>query len=229
MSDRLTPERRAEIQQDYDDGYEKTYKCIPELLAEIDAAEAENLKALSEQSEHAQAAIKQVEDVLKATENLRDLDAEFVCGFMRVVREGECRLPPVLAEKWIEAARKFLEDDRTDKVPLPSDESWKDTWERAEWAEGERIKAMAQIEAMMKGDRHHLEKRQKAEAERDKLREVVQDFNIEECAGCYGTGHDGGDTKNDDACTYCAGHGEIITGGYPKALRAAQDSIDARS
>lgn len=222
MSDRLTSERRAEIQQDYDDGYEKTYKCIPELLAEIDAAEAENLKALSEQSEHANAAIKHLEDVLKATANLREIDAEFVCGFMRVASESETRLPPILAKKWIEAAKRFLEDDRTDKVPLPSDESWKDTWDRAEKAEGERFKAMAQIEAMMKNDRHHLKKRLEAE-------EVLQDFNIEECEGCFGTGHDGGDTKNDDACTYCAGHGEIITGGYPKALRDAQDSIDARS
>ncbi len=87
-------------------------------------------------------------------------------------------------------------------------------------AEAERDKAMAQIEATVKGDRHHLKKRQEAE-------EVLQDFNIEECEGCFGTGHDKGDTKNDEACTYCAGHGEIITGGYPKALRAAQDSIDA--
>jgi hypothetical protein len=134
MSDRLTPERRAEIEQDYDDGYEKLYKCIPELLAEIDALQADLAK-----------------------------------------NESEC------------------------------------------------------IQAMDGQSKHTHAAIKRAEAERDKLCEVVQDFNVEECEGCFGTGHDGGDTKNNDDCTYCAGYGEIITGGDPTALQAAQDSINARS
>ena len=51
------------------------------------------------------------------------------------------------------------------------------------------------------------------------LLEALQEFEIEECPRCSGTGKDADDKKS--ACTRCAGSGEILRGGWPAHVRAA--------
>ena len=105
---------------------------------------------------------------LDAAIGLRELDTEFVCAFMRTVRELESRLPPIPATRWIEAAQAFIDKARTEPVSLPpGDRSWKDTWDRAEKAENERDACIAQYNA---------ESKQvfEAEAQRDEARVALE-------------------------------------------------------
>jgi hypothetical protein len=52
------------------------------------------------------------------------------------------------------------------------------------------------------------------------LLSALQDFEIEECPSCSGTGKEHG-TDDHNACHRCGGAGEVLRGGWPAHVRAA--------
>lgn len=49
---------------------------------------------------------------------------------------------------------------------------------------------------------------------------ALQDFEIEECPSCNGTGKEHG-TDEHNGCHRCGGAGEVLRGGWPAHVRAA--------
>lgn len=55
----------------------------------------------------------------------------------------------------------------------------------------------------------------------DALVSALDEITIAECESCEGTGHEGADTAEDEACHSCGGYGEYIRSGDPNHIRDA--------